>query len=193
MLLSDGKQRELRVEVDKLLDDYLLHITATAFHRLLEGLLQLTVIMHVALAVTTRRHQRLHDTWEANLIGSILELIEGLGIEILRRAQTQFLRSQVADGAAVHGVVDGTGRGNHLNALFLELEKPLRADGLDLRNNDIRLVFVDDSFERIAVEHREHFTLICHLHSGRIVISVAGNHILAGTHGGNHELLTQFS
>ena len=51
VLLGDGQQGKLRIEVDKLLDDHLLHITTRAFHRILESLLQLTIIMHVALTM----------------------------------------------------------------------------------------------------------------------------------------------
>ena len=54
-------------------------------------------------------------------------------------------------------------------------------------------MLVDHSLKRIAIKHRKDFALIGHLHGGRIIISVAGNHILAGTHSGNHEFLTQFA
>ena len=52
MLLGDGEERELRVEVDKLFDDDLLYITTRALHGLTESLLQLIVVVHIALTVT---------------------------------------------------------------------------------------------------------------------------------------------
>ena len=52
VLLSDGQERELRVEVDELLDDYFLYIATGAFHRFLESLLQFGVVVHITLAVT---------------------------------------------------------------------------------------------------------------------------------------------
>ena len=57
--------------------------------------------------MTAGTHQWLHYAWEADLVGCVLKLLEGLGIEILGCAQSQFLGCQVADGTAVHGVVDG--------------------------------------------------------------------------------------
>ena len=54
-------------------------------------------------------------------------------------------------------------------------------------------MLLDDSLQGIAVEHVEHFTLISHLHGRGVVITVAGNHILACPHGGNHELLAEFT
>ena len=109
VLLGDGEQRELRLEVDELLDDDLLHVAARTLHGLFESLFQLIIVVHIALTVTGGRHQGLDDTGETDFVGSSLELVEGLGIEILRRAQSQLLGGQVADGTAVHGVVDGTG------------------------------------------------------------------------------------
>ena len=51
MLLGDGEERELGVEVYELLDDDLLHVAAAALHGLAESLLQFTFVMNVALAV----------------------------------------------------------------------------------------------------------------------------------------------
>ena len=109
--------------------------------------------MHIALTMTRRRHQRLHHTGESDLIGSSLELLEGLGIEILGSTQTQLLSSEITDSTTVHREVHGTGRRNHLDALFLELEEALCTDGLNLRHDDIGLVLVDYCLEGITVEH----------------------------------------
>ena len=54
-------------------------------------------------------------------------------------------------------------------------------------------MLVDDSFEGIAVEHREHLALVSYLHSRCIVVAVASDYILASTHGGNNKLLAQFT
>ena len=52
VLLGDGEQCELRLEVDELLDDHFLHVTTRALHRLLEGRFELTLVMHIALTMT---------------------------------------------------------------------------------------------------------------------------------------------
>ena len=84
MLLGNSQQGKFRFEVDKLLNNHLLHVTARAFHCLLESLLQLAFVMHIALSMSARRHQGLHHTRESNFLRSLLELFEGLGIEVLR-------------------------------------------------------------------------------------------------------------
>ena len=153
MLLGNGKKRELRIEVDKLLDNNFLHIATRALHRLLESLFQFALIVHIALTMTRGRHQGLHHTGEANLVGSLLKLVIGLGIEVLSCAQPQLLGSEVTDGTTIHGIVDGTGGGDHLDALLLKLEQALRTDSLNLRNDDVGLMFVDYSLKGIAIEH----------------------------------------
>ena len=54
-------------------------------------------------------------------------------------------------------------------------------------------MLLDDRLKSIAIKHGKHFALIGHLHGRGIVVTVAGNHILACTHSGYHELLTEFS
>ena len=54
-------------------------------------------------------------------------------------------------------------------------------------------MLVNNCLEGIAIEHGKHLALVSHLHGRRIVITVAGDYILAGTHGGNHKFLTQLA
>ena len=80
-----------------------------------------------------------------------------------------------------------------MNALLFKLEQFLGADGLNFRYNDIGLVLFHHSLERIAIKHREHLALVGHLHGRGVIVAVASNYILAGTHGGNNKLLAQFA
>ena len=52
VLLGYGEQRKLRFEVDKLLDNHFLDITATAFHGVFESLFQFIIIMNITLSVS---------------------------------------------------------------------------------------------------------------------------------------------
>lgn len=54
ILLCYGEEGELRVEVDELLADYLLHIAACSSHCSVEALLQILVALSGALTVTRR-------------------------------------------------------------------------------------------------------------------------------------------
>ena len=52
MFLGNSQQSELRLEVDELLDDHLLHIAATLFHGITESFFQLIVVVDIALSMT---------------------------------------------------------------------------------------------------------------------------------------------
>ena len=193
VLLRHREERELRVEVDKLLDDDLVDVAARSLHGVLVGLLELVVVVDVALSVTTRRHQRLHHTRESDLVGSLLKLVERLGIEVFGRPQSQFLGSEVADGAAVHREVDCLGRGDDLYALLLHLEEALGTDGFDLGHDDVGAVAGHDRCQGVSVQHAEDLALVSHLHGGCIVVTVASDDVLAGTLGSDGKFLAQFT
>ena len=123
----------------------------------------------------------------------MFELLEGLGIEILGGTQSELPCRQVTDGTTVHRIVHGTCGRHHLDTLLLKLKESLRTDGLNLRHDDVGLVFFHHCLQCITVEHGEHLTLISHLHGRGMVVTVTGNYILSGTLGRNHELFTQFS
>ena len=109
--------------------------------------------MYIALSVTTRRHKRLHHTWEADFVSGTFKLVEGLGIEILCCAQSKLARGEVANGSPVHGEVHRTGAWHHLHSQLLIVEEPLCAYCLYLRHYDVWLMFPYCRVEGIAVEH----------------------------------------
>ena len=80
-----------------------------------------------------------------------------------------------------------------MDALLLEVEQTLGAYGFYLRDDDIRLMLVDDGGERITVEHGKNFTFIGYLHGRGIIIAVTSNDILSGTLGRNRKLTAQFT
>ena len=149
--------------------------------------------MNIALSVTARRHQRLHNTGKANFVGSLLELLKCLGIEILCRAQSKLTGSKVTDGPAVHGVVDGLCARHHLYALFLEIEEALGAYGLYFWDDYVGAVFPDHCLKRISIEHGEHLSLVSHLHSWSIIITVASHDILSGALCCNNKFTAQLT
>ena len=51
VFLGDSEQGELRIEVDKFLDDYFLHVATTFFHCLLVSLLQFIIVVNIALTM----------------------------------------------------------------------------------------------------------------------------------------------
>ena len=179
--------------MDELLDDNLLNVAATAFHCVVERLLEVGFAAHDALSVTRRRHERLDYARETNLLRVFAQLLECSGVEVFSCAQTEFLCSEVANSLAVHRVVDGACARHYLYALLLEVEEALGAYRLNLRHDDVGAVLFNDSAQRFAVEHVEHLVLVCNLHSRCILISVACHDILSCTLCGDDKLLAQFT
>ena len=51
VFLGDGEEGELRIEVEKFLDDYFLHVARTFFHCLTVSLLQFIIVVNLALTM----------------------------------------------------------------------------------------------------------------------------------------------
>ena len=80
-----------------------------------------------------------------------------------------------------------------MNAGFLKLIEFFCTDSLYLRNNNVRFHFLHYFLESITIQHTEHPTLICNLHSRSIIILVTSHYVLSLTLAGNHEFLSQFT
>ena len=103
------------------------------------------------------------------------------------------MRSQIADGFAVHGEIYGACRGGYLNALGFEVIKFFGADGFNFGHDNVRAVFANGTFEGFTVKHREHFALIGYLHGRSTGIRIAGNDVLSQTLCGDNKFFAQFA
>ena len=100
---------------------------------------------------------------------------------------------QITDRAAVHGEVHRPGARDHAHALLFELVQTLGTNGLDLRDDDVRLVLFDCGFERVAVEHTENLALIGDLHGRGPRIRITSDDVLPHPLGRDDEFFTQFA
>ena len=123
----------------------------------------------------------------------LAQLLERSSVEVFCCAQTKLLCGEVANSLAVHRVVDGACARHYLYALLLEVEEALGAYRLNLGHDNIGVVLLNDSAQRVAVEHVEHLVLVCNLHCRCILISVACYDILSSTLCGDDKLLAQFA
>ena len=153
VFLCDSEKCELRVEVDKLLDDHLLNVATTTLHCIAERSFEFAVIMHIALSMTRRRHERFYDARKTYLVGSLFEFIVCLGIEILGSAKSEHSRCKVTYGASVHGEVHRPCTWHHLYSLILIFEEFLHTDSLNLGHDDIRAMLLHCRIQGITVEH----------------------------------------
>ena len=149
-----------------------------------------------------------HEFWDSyshdTLVGQVMyycnyilmfqsRRIQRGGIEIAGRLQAQLLGGQIADCLAVHREVHGTGTRHNLDALTLEIVEAFGTDGLDLRDDDVRVVFGYGGRKGLAVQHVKDLARIGYLHGRCSGILVARNDGLAQTLGRNDELLAQFA
>ena len=112
---------------------------------------------------------------------------------VARSGQPQFPRCHITDRIAVHGQLSSARRRDDMIALGLHIGQYLRADRLDLRHDQVWLMFFDRCAQPVAVEHRKDLAGIGDLHRGRMVIGVAGDHIGAQTLGRDGEFAAQFA
>ena len=193
VLLGDGQQRDLAVEADELLDDQFADVAARALAAVVPGVLELLGPLDQRLPLARGGHQRLDNARIADLCGRVAQLLVAFGVEIAGRLQPQLPGGQVADRLAVHREVHGPGARDYLHAFTLEIVEPLGADGLDLGNDDVGVVFGHGGGQGVAVEHVEDFAGVGHLHGGSARIGVARHDGLSEALRRNHELLAQFA
>ena len=164
ILLRHRKQCYLTIKLDKFFNNQFFYITTTTIAAIFPGMFQFIRTLHKRLPLARRRHQRLHYARKTDLFRSSFQLIQSFCIKIFSSFQSQLLCGQITDSLAVHGKVYGTGTRYHLNTFLLKIVKAFCTDGLDFRNNDIRLVFAYYTFQCIAVKHAKYLIFISHLH-----------------------------
>ena len=181
ILLCYGEQCYLTVELDELFNDKFFDVSTATITAILPGMLQFVGTLYERLAFTGRGHQRFHHTRETYLFSSSFQFIQRFGIKIFSSLQSQLFSCKVTYGFTVHGKVHGACTGHYLNAFFLEIIQTFRTDCFNLRNDNVRLVFLYDTLQFFTVQHIEYFKFISHLHSRCSRVRVAGNDVLTFT------------
>ena len=144
------EQGDLVVEVDEALDDDLAGAGAAAFLRVCPGAVDVRRLPERALALAGGGHDRLDDAGQADGLERLVEFLASLGKAVGRGRQPELLGGQTADALAVHGEVGGARGRDDGVALGLELHQGVGGDGLDLRDDEVRLLLLDHS----AAGHR---------------------------------------
>jgi hypothetical protein len=67
------------------------------------------------------------------------------------------------------------------------------ANGFDLRNDDVRMVFGDYTIQFGSVEHIDHLPFIGYLLCGSVIVGIYRDHILTKAFYGDDKFFTQFS
>ena len=188
--------RDLVVEVDELLDDDKPRVAAHAGHRILPRRAEIRLLARDRLPLARAAHDRLDDAWQADPACAehrILQLRGAARICVAGGAQPKPVRRKVADGVAVHREVGRSRARDHGLAALLEREQLCRADRLDLRHHEVRLVPPDDPAQRCAVEHVDDLVSVCHLHRRRARVAVHGDHAAPEPLGADHRFLAEFA
>ncbi len=130
---------------------------------------------------------------QADVVGRGDRFVAALGEAILGSDEPKLARREIADAVAVHGQLDGLGRGRDPPAFGFELCKRIGVDRFDLGNDHVGPVLLDRGPERGAVEHRKHLGCIGELHCRGIDIAIAGDHPAAEALGSNRELAAELA
>ena len=150
-------------------------------------------IPDLTLPLARRRHDRLDHAGKAGVLRPRAHFLQRFGIAIARSRQAQFPGGEIANAVAVHRQLGRAGGRDDGEALPLQLDQHLGADGLDLGHDEIGAVLLHRGAQGRAVEHREHLPPVGHLHRGGIVIGIAGHDPRAEPLGRDDEFAPQFA
>ncbi len=173
--VAHGEQRDFVVKRHKALND---DTTRSGTASLLaDGPCPLDVggVAYRGLAVSRRRHDRLHQTGQTDLLDGGEVLLVRVGKGIARGGQPQLLGGKAAYRLTIHGQESDVGGRDDSIALLLQLHKGGSGYRLDLRNDERWTFLLHHLTERGAVQHIENMAAVRHLHGGRIRILVASN------------------
>ncbi len=90
------------------------------------------------LALARARHDRLDDARQADVVSRGDRLVAALGEAVLGSDEPELARGEVADAVAVHGQLDGLGRGRDPPAFGFELRPAHRCRSLRSRERSRR-------------------------------------------------------
>ena len=124
-----------------------------------------------------RAHDGLHHTGRTHLADGCIKLLTCSCKTIVGCRQPQLLMCQLADTLAVHGQERGIGRGNHVEALLLQLHECRCCYCLHLGDNQVRLLFLNDLTQPCTVQHGKHIATMRYLHGGCVLIPIEGYHL----------------
>ena len=191
--VPDGEEGDLIIELHEALHDHLAGTGPAALLGDVPALVGIGRRLADALPVTGRTHDGFHHAGGAHGRYGGVELLAGGGKTVVGSGQAEGLVRQLPDALAVHGEEGRVGRGDHMIPLLLQLHQRGRRDGLHLRDDDVRLLLLDDFPQPGPVQHRQDITAMSHLHGRRILIPIQRNYLNAKPLQFNSNLFTQFS
>ena len=121
ILLSNGKQCDLTVKLNKFFNNKLTNISTATTATIFPGMFQFIGTFHQWLTFAGRRHQRLHHTWKTNFSSSLFQFFQRSCIKVLSRFQAQLLSCQITNSFTIHCKVYCTRTGHYLYSLLFKV------------------------------------------------------------------------
>ena len=140
------------------------------------GGVDLVGALHYALAMARAAHHRLHNAGKADLLHRLAEFLLRVGEAERGGRQTELHGGEIADLAAVHGDECGARGRHHVPSLFFKSHESRSGNRLDLRNDIVGLLLLHYAAQGVAVEHRDHDSLVGHEHRRGVGIFVESHH-----------------
>ena len=145
------------------------------------------------LALAGRAHDRFDQAGKADALDCGAALLEGVGKLIGRGRQAQLFGGQAANAFTVHGQLRSAGTGDNGKTFILQLDQGRGGNGLDFRNDIVRLLQLDHRAQGCAIEHIDHVAAMRHLHGRRVRVTVNGNHLDTKALQFDHHFLAQLA
>lgn len=116
-----------------------------------------------------------------------------VGKTIGRGGQPQLLSRQAANPLTIHGQVCSASCRYHAKAFCFQLQQGGRGDGLDLRDDIVRLFVLDHRTQRLGIKHVDHMTTMRHLHRRGVRITIDRDHLATQALQFDDQLLAQLT
>ena len=185
---ANRQQGDLKIKLDSCLHNHLLHVNPSSRLGLGPGFGTIRCTGESRLSFTRGGHDGLHEAGVAQFFGRGRHLGFGLSKPIPGGGQLQFLSRQPTNALSVHGQKSSLCRRNDLQTGLLQFNQHWCGNGLDLRNDPMRLFSFNQLSQRLGIRHVDHHGLVGHLMAGCILVTIHCNHLNTEALKGNDHL-----
>ena len=143
--------------------------------------------------MTGRGHNRFYYTGNSDFFYRTFEVINVIHESVIGSLQAQLFCRQTTDTFSVHGELGRFSGWDHVKSLLFQFDQSIRCNCFNLRHDVIRLFFLHQCPQSIAVQHGNSVSAMRYLLSGGIFIAIYGDHFYAQPLQFDHYFFAQFT
>ena len=152
---------------------------ASALLRIIPSLLNILCRFQHALSMTGRGHNRFHYARNSDFFHRTFEVVNVIHESIIGSRQAQLFCCQTTDAFSIHSEFGRFSGWDYVKALLFQFDQGIRCNCFNFRHDVIRLLFLHQCPQSIAIQHRNSVSTMRHLLSGGIFIAIYGDHFYA--------------